>query len=109
MHVVGEMIDVVEAGAFGLDLAGAQPLEIDVIDRSLGAITVDEIDLQPADPLDGRNIELHRADLRLGGLGAERQGALDRLALHRPHGRPWRGRKAHAFRQSSVRRNLSRH
>ena len=50
-------------------------MEIDIVDRVL-AIAVDEIDEAAADPLDRRDVELHRPDLAVHRLGAQRNRAL---------------------------------
>ena len=44
--------------------------EIDIVDRVL-AVAVDQIDQAAADPLDRRDVQLHRADLAVHRLGAE--------------------------------------
>ncbi len=76
IDVVGQVIDVIEADALWLRIGLAQPFEIDIVDRALRAIAVDEIDLQAADSLDGRDLELIGADLRLDGLGAHGERAV---------------------------------
>ena len=60
-----------------------QRQEIDIVDRVL-AVAIDEIDQAAADPLDRRDVQLHRADLAVHRLGAEpdrpvigRRGVLD--------------------------------
>ena len=47
-----------------------QRREVDVVNRPL-TVPVDEIDQASADPFDGRDIEFHRSDLAVHGLGAE--------------------------------------
>ena len=74
--VVGQVVDVVQAGAARMRVAPAGPVEIDVVDRALRAVAVDEIDLQAADALDRRDGELHRSDLGLRRLRAHGDGAL---------------------------------
>src|SRR5205807_1040212 len=77
VHIVGEMIDVVEPDALRRGIALADPVEIDVVDRALVAIAIDKIDLQAADPFDRGDIELHRPDPRLDGFGPERQRTVE--------------------------------
>ena len=67
LDVVGQVVDVVQADALRLRVALADPVEIDVVDRALRAVAVDEIDLQAADALDRRDVELLRSDLVFAG------------------------------------------
>ena len=77
MDVVSQMVDAGQPGSDGRLRPGRRN-EIDIVDRVL-AIAVDEVNQAAADPLDGRNIELHRPDLAVHRLGAERDRALIRL------------------------------
>src|SRR5947208_72130 len=74
MNIVGQVIDAGEADARHYRV-GHQRREVDIIDRPL-AVTVDEVDQTAADSLDGGDVELHRSDLAVHGLGAERDRAL---------------------------------
>ena len=57
MDVVGEMIEIEQAGADGTRIARAEPFELGIIGRALGAIAIDEIQQAAADALDRGNIE----------------------------------------------------
>ena len=75
-QVVRQVVEIGEAdGVLRLVRAGDRH-EVDVVD-AVRAIAVDEIDVRPADRLDGGNVQLHRADIGEGGLRA----ALDRLRI----------------------------
>ena len=74
MDIVGEMVDLEKPDALRRRIGAGQRQEIDVVDGAV-AIAVDEIDEAAADPLDRRNVELHRTDLALDALGAQRQRA----------------------------------
>ena len=76
MDVVGQVIEIMQSRLLGLRIALADPDEIDVPDRALLAVSVDEIEQRSANALDGWNGELHRADLAFEGLGAQRQRAV---------------------------------
>ena len=76
MHVVGQVVDVGQADAGGIAVDARQILEVDIVDGAAIAITIDQIEQRIADALDGRDVELHRADLPLDAPGAERQGPL---------------------------------
>ena len=100
MDVVGEVIEIEQPGALGPRVLRAQPLELGIIGRALGAVAVDEIQQAAADALDGGNVErlLRRGNIR--GLRAERQRALvgllgiDHAKRHRRRARPVRGDEA---------------
>ena len=51
LDIMRKMVDIIEAGPFGFRLALAGPAEIDIPDRALLAVTVDEIDERAADSL----------------------------------------------------------
>src|SRR5215218_6367185 len=71
----------------------AEPLEIDIVDRPLRAIAVDEVDVQATDAFNGRDLELVGAHFRLYGLGTHRERAL--IGIFRvgdPEGHGWSGR-----------------
>ena len=74
MDIVGQMVDRGEADARGAG-SPTSGMKVDIVDRPL-AIAVDEVDQAAADPLDGRDIELHRPDLAVHRLGAEPDRAL---------------------------------
>src|ERR1700676_3216113 len=57
MDVVGEMVEIEQARARRLRILRAQPFELGVIGRTLGAIAIDEIEQAAADALDGGNVE----------------------------------------------------
>ena len=69
VHVVGQMVDRTEPDP-GRRHARDQGHEIDIVDRVF-AVAVDEVDEAAADPLDRRDVELHRPDLAVHRLGAE--------------------------------------
>jgi hypothetical protein len=82
MGVVGQMVDPDQPDPRHGFLRD-QRHEIDIVDR-LPAIAVDEVDQAAADPLDRRDVELHRPELAMHRLGAEpdrpvigRRGILD--------------------------------
>ena len=97
MDVVGEVIEIKQPGALGPRIARAQPFELGIIGRALGAVAIDEIQQAAADALDGGHVErlLRRRNIR--GLGAERQCALigllriDHAERHRRRAGPVRG------------------
>ncbi len=102
MDVVGEVIDIMQPGAFRPRVFGAEPLELGVIGRPPGAVAIDEIEQAAADPLDGGNVERLLRGRNIGGLRAERQRALkgrfriDDAKRHRRRARPVRGDKVKA-------------
>ena len=71
MDVVGEVIDIGQAGAARVGLHARHGHEVDVVDAAV-AVAIDQEDQAVADALDGRDVQLHRADLALHRLGAER-------------------------------------
>ena len=79
MHIVGQVVDIIEAGGLRMRLGLADPVEIDVVDRPLGAVAVDEIQQRAADALDRRDLQLAGIDAGCDRLGAERDGALERM------------------------------
>src|SRR5436190_14691280 len=74
MDVMGEMIDVIEPRARGMRIARAQPFELVIIGRALGAVAIDEIKHAAADAPDGGNIERLPRGRDIGRLRPERQG-----------------------------------
>src|SRR6185295_10118516 len=86
VHVVGQVVDLHEAGA--LQRLDVHRLEIHVVYRAV-AVTIHEIDQRSTDTDDGRDVELHRSDLRTMRLGAELDGAFEcrrRVAHAEGHG-----------------------
>jgi hypothetical protein len=77
MDVVGQVIDTSQPDP--RHSAIFQGREVDIVDRPL-AVSVDEIDQAAADPFDGGDVELHRSDLAVHRLGAERDRALVSLS-----------------------------
>src|SRR5215469_959217 len=71
MDVVRQVIDCGKADAARLLLNPRQRHKVDIVDRAAGAGTIDKVDQAAADPLDRRDVELHRADLALDRLGAQ--------------------------------------
>ena len=57
MDVVGEMVEIIEAGAGRTRVAHAEPFELGIIGRALRAVAIDEIEQAAADALDGGNVE----------------------------------------------------
>src|SRR5215472_3927489 len=78
MNIMGEMIDRGEPHLRRRVVAGERK-EIDVVDRAV-AVAVDEVYETAADPLDRRNVELHRPEFAMHRLGAERDRPLVGLA-----------------------------
>ncbi|MDT4840014.1 hypothetical protein FQZ97_738210 [compost metagenome] len=86
MHVVGQVVDVVQAMADRVQLGAGQRIEVDVVEADvadvalLGAVlatpAVDEIDDGVADALDGRDVQLARTGRLRVAPGAQRNGAL---------------------------------
>ncbi len=76
MHVVGEVIEIEQAGTLGTRIPGTQPFELLVVGRALGAVTIDEIQQAAADALDGWHIERFLRGRNIRRLSAEREGAL---------------------------------
>ncbi|MGY4381508.1 hypothetical protein ACVWZ3_009147 [Bradyrhizobium sp. i1.3.6] len=72
MDVVGEVIEIEQAGTDRLGIACPQPLELGIVSRALGAVAIDEIEQAAADALDRGHIKrlLHRR--HIGRFGAER-------------------------------------
>ena len=103
MDVVGEMIEIEQPGAFRPRILGAEPLELGVVGRALGAVAIDEIQQAAADALDRGNIERLLRRRNVGGFRAERQRALIGLPSHRPRGTPSTARTARARRRSRSR------
>jgi hypothetical protein len=68
MDIVGQVVDRGQPDP--LRRTGGKGNEVDIVDRPL-AVAVDQINQAAADPLDGRDVELHRADLAVHRLGAE--------------------------------------
>ena len=88
IDVVGQVVDIVEAGALRPRIAPAEPVEIHVIDRALRAVAVDQIDLAarrcPRSPGCSSSFG---ADACLGRLGAERQArSKGPPRVHHPEG-----------------------
>ena len=77
VDVVGQVIDVVQAGAVGSCLPLAGPDEIDVVDRAAVTVAVDEVEQAAADALDRRNVEFHRTDAGFHRLGPEAHRTLE--------------------------------
>ena len=102
VHIVGEVIDVEQAGARGARIALAEPVEFGVVGRALRAVAIDEIEQAAADPLDGGNIERLARGRNIGGLGTERERAregrlrIDHAERHRRRARPVRGDEVEA-------------
>src|SRR4029079_3028241 len=72
VHVVGQVVDLHETGA--LQRLDVHRLEIHVVYRAV-TVTIHEIDQRSTDTDDGRDVELHRSDLRTMRLRAARGGA----------------------------------
>ena len=78
VHIVGEVVERVQADVVVVAARARHRLEIDVVDL-LGAVAVDEVEVGAADPLDRRDVELARA-----ARGLDRHGAaLDRQRQRR--------------------------
>ena len=103
MDVVGEVIDVIEPGARGPRVLCAQPFELGVIGRALGAVAIDEIQQAAADALDGGNVERLLRGSHIGRLRAERERTLvgllriDHAERHRRRAGAMRGNEAMAM------------
>src|SRR3954471_19658179 len=103
MDVVGEVVDVIKPGAGGTRVPGAKPFELDVVGRSLGAVTIDEIEHTAADALDGGNIERLLRGRNIGGLCTQRERPLigllriDHAKRHRRRAWPVRRDEAMAM------------
>ncbi len=76
MHVVGQVVEIEQSGAFRVNVLQPEPVELGVVGRAFLAVTIHEIQQAAADTLDRGNIQrlLRRSDIR--GLRAERQRAL---------------------------------
>ena len=101
MDVVGEVIEIEQPGAFRPRIFLAEPFELGIVGRALGAITIDEIQQAAADSLDRGHVErLLREDV--GRLRAERQRAfvgvpgIDHPERHRGRARAVGGDEAQA-------------
>ena len=70
-----QVVDAGEPDRRSMRVGAGQRDEIDIVDRVL-AIAIDEVDQAAADPLDGRDVEFHRAELAVHRPGAELDGAL---------------------------------
>jgi len=70
MHVMRQMIDVVEPGASGLRVALAGPIEFSVVRTRTVTISIDEVQEGTADPTDRRRVERRAGFARVDGLGA---------------------------------------
>src|SRR3954462_4938446 len=96
MDVVGEGVDVIKPGPCGTRVPGAKPFELDVVGRSLGAVTIDEIEHTAADALDGGNIERLLRGRNISGLRTKRERPLigllriDHAKRHRRRAGPMR-------------------
>ena len=80
VDVVREVVDLDEPRALGISLRALDGDEVDAVDRELAVIAgvaIDQVDDASADPLDRGDVELHRPDRAVEGLGAE----LDRTAV----------------------------
>src|SRR5665213_3909090 len=69
------MVDRREADAWRVLLDTRQRHEIDIVDRAARPVAVDEVDEAAADPLDRRDVQLHRPDAARDRLGAQFGGA----------------------------------
>jgi hypothetical protein len=56
VNVVSQVIDVIEAHTCRLWIAAFDPFEVNVVDRALRAVAVDQINLQTTNALYGRNV-----------------------------------------------------
>ena len=103
MDVMGEVIDIEQPRTRGPRILRAQPFELEVIGRALGAVAVDEIEHAAADALDGGNVERLLRRRNIGRLRAERQRPLigqlriDHAKRHRRRAGPVRGDEAMAM------------
>ena len=79
MDVVGEVIEIEQPHALRSRILCAQPFELGIIGRALGAIAADEIEQAATDALDCGNVEHFLRRVDAGGFGAERDGAGVRL------------------------------
>src|SRR6185437_11485209 len=57
VDIVGEVVEVEQAGAYGTRIARTEPIELGIISRASGAIAIDEIQEAAADALDGGNVQ----------------------------------------------------
>src|SRR3546814_4200935 len=64
-----------EAGARRTLVGARQRLEVDVVDRAVVAVAIDQVDERIADALDGGDVQLHRPGRRLDHPGAHLAGA----------------------------------
>jgi hypothetical protein len=71
LWVVGEVIDIIQPRARRTHVFRAQPVELGVIGRTLGAVAVDEIEQTAADAFDGGNVERFLRRRNVGGLRAK--------------------------------------
>src|SRR3546814_2833863 len=76
VDVVGQVVDDGEAGARRTLVGARQRLEVDVVDRAVVAVAIDQVDERIADALDGGDVQLHRPGRRLDHPGAPIAGAL---------------------------------
>src|SRR3546814_6519348 len=72
VDVVGQVVDDGEAGARRTLVGARQRLEVDVVDRAVVAVAIDQVDERIADALDGGDVQLHRPGRRLDHPGAHR-------------------------------------
>ena len=73
VHVVGEVVDDLQARALGVAVHAFDELEVDVVDRRAFAEAVDQVQRRTADALDRRQAQFHRPGGNLDGLGAQGQ------------------------------------
>ena len=71
MDIVCQVVDDRETHTRGVRIDAGQRHEIDVVDCAARAIAVDEVDQAAANPLDRRDVELHRPDAAEHRLGAQ--------------------------------------
>src|SRR5262249_14215153 len=67
--------DVINLAQMRVARVGGHGAEIDIVDRALGAVTIDQIDQATVQPADRRNRQLARANAPLVALLAMRHGA----------------------------------
>lgn len=99
IHVVGQVVDDLEAGALRVAVHAFDEHKVDVIDRAAFAEAVDPVQRRAADALDGRQVQFHRPGFDMDRLGAQLERAVVGLLRvldaerHAAHRRAMLGRK----------------
>ena len=99
-HVVRQVVEVIQAAAFRLWVVGTDPVESVVVDRTLIAIAIDQIEQATADALQCGHVQRGSAGDRIGGLDPQSprtvvsMRGIDHAKAHRRCARPMERGKA---------------